>query len=62
MGQLSVEIYTPPGSLLSGNQHRCILVISCGDAAELLDPVEEALDEITLAVEPWREAEALLTV
>lgn len=29
-----------------------ILVISCGDDPELLDPMEEALDEITVAVEP----------
>lgn len=29
-----------------------ILVMSGGDAPELLDPIEEALDEITLAVEP----------
>lgn len=29
-----------------------ILVISCGDDPELLDPIEEALDEITLVVEP----------
>jgi len=39
-----------------------ILVVSGGDAAELLDPVAEALDEIALAVEPRRKSEALLVI
>lgn len=39
-----------------------ILVVACGDAAELLDTIEEALDEVSLFVEPWREGEALLAV
>jgi hypothetical protein len=39
-----------------------ILVVSGGDASELFDPVEEALDEIALAVEPGRKCEALLAV
>ncbi len=39
-----------------------IFVVAGGDDPELLDPVKEAFDEIALAVEPWREAEALLTV
>jgi hypothetical protein len=29
-----------------------VLVISGGDAAELLDPIEEAFDEISLAAGP----------
>jgi hypothetical protein len=39
-----------------------VFVISRGDAPELLDPVEEALDQIALAVEPRRETEALLAI
>ena len=37
-------------------------VISRGDVPEMLDPVEEALDEIALPVKPSREGEALLAV
>lgn len=39
-----------------------IFVASDGDTAELLDPIEETLDEIALAVEPGRKSEALPAV
>jgi hypothetical protein len=39
-----------------------LFVISGCDASELFGPVEEALNEIALAVEPRRESEALLAV
>ena len=39
-----------------------VLVIACGDAPELFYSIEEAFDEIALAVEPWRETEAPLAV
>lgn len=35
-------------------------VMSSEDASELPDPIEKALDQFALAVEPGREAEALL--
>ena len=37
-------------------------LIAGGDAAELCDPVEEAFDEVALAIKPGREPVALLAV
>ena len=31
-------------------------IISCGDAAEVLQPAEHAFDGVAAAIEPWREA------
>lgn len=45
-----------------GEEISRILVVAGGDAVELLDAVEEALDEVSLFVEPWREGEALFAV
>ena len=45
-----------------GEEVRGILVAARCDATELLDAVEEALDEVALFVEPWREGRALVAV
>jgi hypothetical protein len=41
---------------------RSELVVSRGYASEIFEFVEEALDQITLLVEPWREADRCFPV
>ena len=47
----SVEQDDGGGELNGGEEVSSELVVSCGDAAEVLELVEEALDEVALAVE-----------
>ncbi len=45
-----------------GHEVGRIFVVAGGYAPELFDPIEEAFDEIALAVEPWRKTKALVAV
>jgi hypothetical protein len=39
-----------------------VLIVTCGDATIVFDAIKEPLDQISLAIYPWREREDVLTV